>query len=98
MLFGSGNNGKSVFIKLIESFVGRQNTSHVALQDIDGDGFASADLFRKLVNVFADLSGNGTAQGSGFIYDKKGHIVTNNHVVPDTSNTANKLVDVANKL
>jgi S1-C subfamily serine protease len=51
-----------------------------------------------LSNVFADLSGNGTAQGSGFIYDKKGHIVTNNHVVPDTSNTANKLVDVANKL
>ena len=34
MLFGSGNNGKSVFIKLIESFVGRQNTSHVALQDL----------------------------------------------------------------
>ena len=55
MLFGSGNNGKSVFIKLIESFVGRQNTSHVALQDLDGDRFASADLYGKLVNVFADL-------------------------------------------
>ncbi len=59
--------GRAVFIKLIESFVGRQNTSHVALQDIDGDGFASADLFRKLVNVFADLSRNSTAPGSGFI-------------------------------
>lgn len=44
------------------------------------------------------LSGNSTALGSGFIYDKKGHLVTNDHVVPDTSNTANKLVDVANKL
>ena len=63
MLFGSDNNGKSVFIKLIESFVGRQNTSHVALQDIDGDGFASADLFRKLVNVFADLSRNRSCAG-----------------------------------
>ena len=41
------------------------------------------------------LSGNSTALGSGFIYDKKGHLVTNDHVVPDTSNTANKLVDVA---
>jgi putative DNA primase/helicase len=55
MLFGSGNNGKSVFIKLIESFAGKQNTSHVALQDLDGDRFASADLYGKLVNVFADL-------------------------------------------
>jgi P4 family phage/plasmid primase-like protien len=56
MLFGSGNNGKSVFIKLIESFVGKQKTSHVALQDLDGDRFASADLYGKLVNVFADLN------------------------------------------
>jgi hypothetical protein len=29
MLFGIGDNGKSVFIKLIESFAGQQNTSHV---------------------------------------------------------------------
>jgi S1-C subfamily serine protease len=41
------------------------------------------------------LSGNGTALGSGFIYDANGHIVTNNHVVPDTSNNSNKVVDVA---
>ena len=55
MLFGSGDNGKSVFIKLIESFVGLQNASHVTLQDLDNDRFASADLYGKLVNVFADL-------------------------------------------
>lgn len=55
MLFGSGDNGKSVFIKLVESFVGPHNTSHVTLQDLDGDRFASADLYGKLVNTFADL-------------------------------------------
>lgn len=41
------------------------------------------------------LSGNSTALGSGFIYDDNGHIVTNNHVVPDISNNPNKVVDVA---
>jgi S1-C subfamily serine protease len=40
------------------------------------------------------LSGNSTALGSGFIYDDNGHIVTNNHVVPDTSNNS-KVVNVA---
>src|SRR5918996_157973 len=54
MLFGSGDNGKSVFIKLIESLVSPQNTSHVTLQDLDGN-FSSADLYGKLVNTFADL-------------------------------------------
>ena len=56
MLFGSGDNGKSVFIKLVESFVGAQNASYVTLQDLDGDRFSSADLYGKLVNTFADLS------------------------------------------
>lgn len=55
MLFGSGDNGKSIFIKLVESFVGAQNASHVTLQDLDGDRFSSADLYGKLVNTFADL-------------------------------------------
>ena len=41
------------------------------------------------------LSGNSTALGSGFIYDGKGHIVTNNHVVQDAFNITNKVVDVA---
>jgi P4 family phage/plasmid primase-like protien len=55
MLHGNGDNGKGVFIKLIEAFVGSKNCSHVPLQDLDNDKFSSADLFGKLVNTFADL-------------------------------------------
>jgi putative DNA primase/helicase len=55
MLFGTGSNGKGVFIKLIESLVGLDNTSHVPLQDLDKDKYGSADLYGKLVNTFADL-------------------------------------------
>jgi len=55
MLVGSGSNGKSVFLKLIEAFVSSQNTSHIALQDLDRDRFAVAGLYCKMVNTFADL-------------------------------------------
>jgi putative DNA primase/helicase len=55
MLYGNGDNGKGVFIKLIEAFVGSENCSHVALQELDNDKFASADLCGKIVNTFADL-------------------------------------------
>ena len=55
MLYGNGDNGKSVFIKLVETFVDTQNCSHVPLQELDNDKFSSADLFGKLVNTFADL-------------------------------------------
>jgi putative DNA primase/helicase len=56
MLVGPGSNGKGVFIRLIESFVGLDNTSHVPLQDLDKDRFAAADLHGKMVNSFADLT------------------------------------------
>jgi P4 family phage/plasmid primase-like protien len=55
MLVGLGSNGKSVFLKIIEALIGLQNTSHVSLQDLDKDRFASAGLYCKLVNSFADL-------------------------------------------
>ncbi len=55
MLVGPGSNGKGVFIKIIEALVGFENTSHVALQDLEDDRFASAGLYCKMVNTFADL-------------------------------------------
>jgi P4 family phage/plasmid primase-like protien len=57
MLYGrSGDNGKGTFIRLIESFVGPENTSHVSLQDLGGDKFAAADLYGKMVNTCGDIS------------------------------------------
>lgn len=55
LLNGNGDNGKGVFIKLIEAFLGPNNCSHVPLQDLDKDRFSCAELFGKLVNTFADL-------------------------------------------
>lgn len=46
---GKGSNGKSTFLKIIEQLLGSQNVSHVSLQDLAGDRFASAGLYGKLV-------------------------------------------------
>jgi P4 family phage/plasmid primase-like protien len=55
MLIGPGRNGKSVLIKLVEALIGHENVSHASLQELLGDRFASADLYCKLVNAYADL-------------------------------------------
>jgi P4 family phage/plasmid primase-like protien len=66
MLVGPGSNGKGVFIKLIEAFVGLENTSHIQLQDLDKDRFATADLDCKMVNTFADLKAEKVANTGMF--------------------------------
>ena len=36
-------------------------------------------------NTTSDLGQQGEAQGSGFVYDQQGHVITNDHVVDDAS-------------
>lgn len=55
LLVGEGSNGKSTLLKLITALVGKDNASQVSLQDLTDDRFASAHLYGKMVNVFADL-------------------------------------------
>ena len=56
MFFGSGKNGKSTLIKLIETLIGKENCAHVTLQSLCEDRFASAQLYHKLINTCGDLS------------------------------------------
>jgi len=55
MLLGAGANGKSKFLGLLQSFIGRQNCSAESLQDLGENRFRVASLVGKLVNVFSDL-------------------------------------------
>ena len=52
---GGGSNGKSTFLKILENFLGRQNVSHASLQDLNTERFATANLYGKMANIFADL-------------------------------------------
>jgi putative DNA primase/helicase len=66
MLTGEGENGKSVFLDLVGYLLGEDNTSNVALQDLEENRFKAAQLYRKLANVFADLDARGLQTSSMF--------------------------------
>lgn len=55
LLTGSGRNGKSTFLRLIEALVGSQHCSNVTLQELATNRFAAADLFGAVVNIGGDL-------------------------------------------
>lgn len=57
MLVGRGRNGKSVFLNLLTALLGTENVSNRPLQALEENTFATADLYGKLANVFADLDG-----------------------------------------
>ena len=55
MLVGTGANGKSTFIALLKTLLGIENVSSRGLVDLEKNRFATADLFGKLANLYADL-------------------------------------------
>lgn len=64
MLLGSGANGKSTLLKLLEIFLGEDNVANPSLQTLLDDKFASHRLFGKLANIHADLSSD-TLENTG---------------------------------
>jgi len=55
MLIGEGDNGKSTLLKLLKAFLGKENVSNVALQDLCQTRFTLVTLYGKLANIYADL-------------------------------------------
>lgn len=66
MLYGSGSNGKSVFIDLVNDFFGFENISILSLQKMSINNFATARLYGKLLNTFSDLPSKKLATDSTF--------------------------------
>jgi putative DNA primase/helicase len=66
MLVGEGRNGKSTFINLVKHLVGKENCASVNLQSLEYNRFMVAELFGKLVNVFADIPHQALRQTSMF--------------------------------
>lgn len=56
MLLGDGRNGKSVFLSLVEAFLGDWNVANQSLQALNEDEWAANNLVGKLANVHPDMS------------------------------------------
>ncbi len=55
MFVGEGANGKSTFITLLKTMLGQEHCCSIPLQVLDKSRFAIAELYLKLVNMYADL-------------------------------------------
>jgi putative DNA primase/helicase len=55
MLYGVGSNGKSVFLALLESLIGKENTSAESLQKLEFDKYRPVKLFGKRINICGDI-------------------------------------------
>ncbi|MCI2412520.1 DNA primase family protein [Cuniculiplasma divulgatum] len=60
--FGTGNNGKSVILNFLQSFLGRENVSNTPLQTLCNNRFAVPGLRGKIANISGDV-------GSATLYD-----------------------------
>jgi len=56
MLLGDGQNGKTIFLNMIERFIHTENVSHRELQDLSYQ-FAGISLLGKHANIAGDMSG-----------------------------------------
>ena len=59
-LYGSGKNGKSVFVDIVEALLGKENISHESLSDMCGENGdrSRANLSGKLLNPCSDVDPN----------------------------------------
>lgn len=52
---GDGENGKSTFLDLVTFFLGKGNCSAVSVHQLCNSDYASAKVFGKMANIYADL-------------------------------------------
>lgn len=56
ILTGEGSNGKSTYLRMVQTVLGDDNTSSLDLRKI-GDRFSTVMLYQKLANIGDDISG-----------------------------------------
>ena len=66
MLKGEGRNGKSTLLNLLDAFLGEDAITHIDLQSLCNNRFATAELRGKFANIYDDLKYNALADTGNF--------------------------------
>jgi P4 family phage/plasmid primase-like protien len=66
LLYGDGENGKSVLLNVNKKLLGDKNVVSISLQYLENNPFAPVRLFGKSANIFADLPKKALSQTSVF--------------------------------
>lgn len=100
MFLGGGSNGKSITLSLLKTFLGKENTCAISLQDIVKFRFASASLYGKMANIYPDITDEALHKTGMFKILTGGDMVTAERKFKDPFNFDNycKLLFSANKL
>lgn len=100
LLHGEGGNGKGTLIALIGELFGKENTSNIALQTLTENRFLVAELFGKMVNLYADIPSRAVEDTSLFKMLTSGDTVQaeKKHKAPFNFKNRAKLIFSANEL
>jgi len=55
LLYGTGRNGKSTFLRLLQNMMGSKNYSSLTLRQLSTERFASVAMYGKLANIAGDI-------------------------------------------
>lgn len=92
LLFSNNNNTNYALAQISDNLLEQNNSTELKIQDL----FSKTSKSVVQITVIDPLSNAQQALGSGFLYDKDGHIITNNHVVAFNEGNNNYLVTFSN--
>ncbi len=84
LLLGAGGNGKSTYLQMLLAFLGKGNTSGVALHQLEADKFKASRLYGKLANICADLPSEHLVSTSVFKQITGGDVIQGEYKFKDS--------------